>query len=131
MARTKQTARCAIVQKGPRVPMQARGSMGTFKNRRRSRSSSPDIEAEEENDHINTQQFSVKFDDQPACEQKSLKYSIVECKNCHAFISSFSKIEEKKSEPALIKRPLRSSKISDAENQMLSSISTNERIWAC
>jgi hypothetical protein len=131
MARTKQTARCSIVQKDSRGAKQPMGSMATFKNRRKSRSSSPEIDAEEENGHINTQQFSVKFDDQPACEQKSLKYSIVECKTCHAFLSSFSKIEEKKSEPALIKKSLRSNKINDAENQMLSSFSTTDRLWVC
>lgn len=58
MARTKQTARKAVIpQRNPRISAQVIGGQ------QRSRSAS-----EEKHDkQINTQQFSVKFDDQIKC----------------------------------------------------------------
>ncbi len=44
--------------------------------------------------NINTEQFSVKFEDQPECERRSVEYRVVECKGCSAFLSSHSQIIE-------------------------------------
>ena len=85
MARTKQTARCSLVTPAPRrAPIKKSRKSG--KGRQRSASA--------ESVDINTDQFSVKFEDQPECEKRAIDFKVVECSRCGAFLNSHSRVVE-------------------------------------
>lgn len=68
MARTKQTARKAMVGKCPRAQLVAQRVCR--KSQPVAGSAPAHMEEEEElEDFVNTQQFSLKFDDQDKCEK--------------------------------------------------------------
>lgn len=119
MARTKQTARYAVARPVPRRQIiQAAGRA----NRSKSRSRSPSAESQRSND-INTQQFSVKFDNQKECEAKAIPFIVVECPKCGAYLNSHSVIIEKES------RKSRERNMSDEEKQIYKAHLGKE--WEC
>lgn len=93
MARTKQTARMAYVGKGCVGGKGAKGKVGGGKGDRGgkvAKSSSP--AADEDHPGVSTQQFSVKFDDQPKCEQQMVEGKLITCTNCPAILTAQNKI---------------------------------------
>jgi hypothetical protein len=88
MARTKQTARYSTAMAVPRRQIRKANP------RKGSRSRSPSEESHRSAE-INTQQFSVKFDNQKECESKAIPFKVIECPKCGAFLNSLSVIIEK------------------------------------
>lgn len=78
MARTKQTARRTCAGKAPR------------------RIVNSGIEIEESSQKAaNTDQFSLKFDDQEKCEKEAVSHEMRRCDKCEAFLTAQSLIIKK------------------------------------
>ena len=69
------------------------GPVGAMGLKSAPRSGGPVLaESDEEKDLLDTQQFSVKFDDQAECEKKSVKNEFLRCLDCSAILTTQSKI---------------------------------------
>ena len=129
MARTKQTARlCA--QFIPRM-----SAPGSFKKKNAgrgrgigNRSASSDSLSSEVD--VTRQQFSLKFDDQPACQKRAIKALTFECTSCRAILSHFSELQKIGAEQVPAGRSSRHrGGLSDAKKQELKATGAN--LWIC
>ncbi len=86
MARTKQTARKTLIP-AVRARTMGVGGIGKVGCKRIAQSSRPagsdsDSDSGSSDNFVNTQQFSVKFDDQEKCEAAAVETALFMCKNC-------------------------------------------------
>ena len=90
MARTKQTARKALVG-----IQRIQFATKTVVQRARNNKAGNVSDSESIADFVNTQQFSLKFDDQDKCEKEAVEIKLHACKNCEAYFTSQSSILSK------------------------------------
>ena len=89
MARTKQTARRTCANTAPRMPTNTGGGMNNM----------------EPENNANTDQFSLRFDDQEKCEKEATDHEMHRCENCESFLTSQSQITKKAEYSEMKKSP--------------------------
>ena len=121
MARTKQTARKTTVQMVPRAQLIKKMKKRTLESGR-----VVEEEVEEELDEIvNTQQFSLKFDDQKKCEEGAVEQPLIACKGCQAYYTIQSEVTLKTEYTAQKK----DKNLSDIDRQKY--LNNHDNVWIC